>query len=251
MHKSVFDNLTSLYPLLIKIGKVVKKRFNQLISWFIIAIIFVNLANYLFELGNRENSIRSKSTQDQLYLIDQASIYIQDIALFEQKVRTISHNLGIASEWLMAVMYAESRFKSEVKNQKGSGAIGLIQFMPQTAKELETTPEKLRLMDPINQLDYVYLYFKQVKSRYGSFQSLTDLYLAVLYPKALHQGYCFALYYRPSHHYTQNKGLDKDEDGVVTIGDIDRYLCEQYPTAYIARRGEGTLASNIATTVSF
>ena len=141
--------------------------------------------------------------------------------------------LEIAPEWLMAVMYAESKFDPSVLNYKGSGAVGLIQFMPATAMEMDVSVERLKRMSANQQLEYVYLYLETVRSRYGQFSSLTDLYLAILFPKAIGQDYCYTLYAKPSVSYQQNSGLDENKDGRVTISDVDRRLKRLFPTAYM------------------
>ena len=53
---------------------------------------------------------------ESLYLIDKASQYISNVSVFESKVRQVSNNLNIPPEWLMAVMYTESRFNPSVQN---------------------------------------------------------------------------------------------------------------------------------------
>ena len=167
-----------------------------------------------------------------LYLQAEAARFIPDMAAFEAKVREIAGILDIPPAWLMAVMYAESRFDPSATNRQGSGATGLIQFMPGTALELDVTTERLQRMRPVEQLEYVYRYLYQVQSRYGPYQSLTDLYLAILYPKARGQDLCYTLYAQPSQAYRQNAGLDEDRDGRVTVSDIDRFVQRLFPTAY-------------------
>jgi len=170
-----------------------------------------------------------------LYLLETAAEKMDDPVSFEQKVRMIAEELAVAPEWLMAVMYAESGFEAGIHNRKGSGAVGLIQFMPTTARELGTTSQALAQMDAVGQLDYVAAYFAQVKARYGPYQNLTDLYLAVLYPKARQQDYCFSLYARPLQAYRQNAGLDENKDGKVTISDVHTRMLRLFPEAYVAR----------------
>ena len=41
--------------------------------------------------------------------MEKASIYVDDPVLFDTKVRHVSEQLEIPPEWLMAVMYSESR----------------------------------------------------------------------------------------------------------------------------------------------
>lgn len=167
-----------------------------------------------------------------LYLMDRASRYVSNTGDFEQKVKQVSQGLNIPPEWLMAVMYSESRFDASVSNFKGSGAVGLIQWMPATAKDFGLTPEKLKRMNHSQQLDYVFQYLDRVKQKYRDYQSLTDLYLAILYPKALAADPCFTLYADPSIAYKQNAGLDWDKDGRVTIKDIDKRMMHLFKPAY-------------------
>ena len=168
----------------------------------------------------------------ELYLLDKASVYVPDAGKFAEKVKDVSAMLGVAPEWLMAVMYMESKFDVSVYNHKGSGAVGLIQFMPSTALDMNITSYRLSQMNHLQQLEYVYVYLDKVKKRNGAFTSLTDLYLGILYPKARGQESCYTLFSKPSKAYRQNSGLDENRDGRVTIGDIDRRLKRLFPQAH-------------------
>lgn len=183
-----------------------------------------------------KSAAEATSASPALYLIDEASMHITEPERFEEKVKTIAAMLRVAPEWLMAIMYSESKFQSAVYNYKGSGAVGLIQFMPTTAREMNTTSAALSRLHPVDQLDYVYRYLQTVRERYGDFNSLTDLYLAVLYPKALGQDYCYTLYDAPTQAYKQNSGLDEDKDGRVTVSDIDKRMKRIFPPAYMATK---------------
>jgi hypothetical protein len=94
--------------------------------------------------------------------------------------------------------------------------------MPDTARRLGTTTEDLVKMDGVQQLDYVYKYFKMTGVGSGT---LGDLYMAVFMPKYV--GY-------PDNHvlgasgapgfagkvYAQNRGLDRNGDGTITVADV-------------------------------
>ncbi|MER8734567.1 lytic transglycosylase domain-containing protein [Mesorhizobium sp. M1227] len=71
-------------------------------------------------------------------------------AAFKDKVITICDELGCDASFLMACMAFETgeRFRSNTVN-KVSGATGLIQFMPSTAKGLGTTTGKLAAMTEV------------------------------------------------------------------------------------------------------
>jgi hypothetical protein len=175
-----------------------------------------------------------------LYLIEEASEYVEDAQTFESKVRWVAWSLDVPPEWVMAVMYSESRFDSQVKNFKGSGATGLIQFMVPAVKDLNArlgTSLKLsdvQAMTPIHQLDLVHEYLQTMRERYRDYESLTDLYLAILYPRALEGSLSYILYAKPSRAYRQNSGLDENKDGKVTASDIDQRMQRLYPDAYLA-----------------
>jgi len=104
--------------------------------------------------------------------------------------------------------------------------------MPATAKHMNTTTAKLGKMSHVEQLDYVYKYLNEHRQYYRNYESLTDLYLAILYPKALKGDYCYTLYAQPSKRYKMNKGLDENKDGSVTVLDIDKRMKRLYRRAY-------------------
>lgn len=102
-------------------------------------------------------------------------------ASFLAKVRIIAAKLLIDPDWLMAVMYLESGLNHRAYNSNG-GATGLIQFMPSTAAHLGTSTQALANMTNVQQLDYVYSYFR---SYTGRIQSFPDLYMVTFFPIAL------------------------------------------------------------------
>lgn len=118
---------------------------------------------------------------------------------------------------LMACMAWESdeSFSPKKTNYAGSGAVGLIQFMPATAEALGTTTAALAAMTPVRQLGYVYLYFKQFSKIRGPNVTLSDLYMAILLPKYIGQPED-AVLFSGGVAYRQNSGLDANRDGRVT-----------------------------------
>ena len=99
------------------------------------------------------------------------------------KLNSVAANLGIDVNWLMAVINFESAgtFSPSIQN-KYSGATGLIQFMPSTAKSLGTSVEALKYMDFLTQLNYVEKYYRPYR---GKIKSFVDLYLATFFPVAM------------------------------------------------------------------
>ena len=136
-------------------------------------------------------------------------------AAFKSKVLKIAAELEVDVDYLMAAMAFETggTFDPAVRNQAGSGATGLIQFMPTTAAGLGTSTDKLAAMTAVEQLDYVRRYFLPYK---GKLKQLEDVYMAILWPIGIGKDNNHVLFERPSKAYDQNKGLDSDKDGKVT-----------------------------------
>lgn len=116
--------------------------------------------------------------------------------------------------WLMACMHFESggTFSPSIKNMAGSGATGIIQFMPKTAIGLGTTVDELAMMTAVRQLDYVERYFKPYAKR---IKSLADMYMAILLPSAIGKPEDAPLF-SGGVAYRQNAALDSNSDGIVT-----------------------------------
>lgn len=96
---------------------------------------------------------------------------------------------------------------------RASGASGLNQFMPGTARRLGTTHQQIRRMPFKQQLGLVDRYFQRFR---GRIQTKPDAYMAVLYPAAIGKPNEYALFRRGTLAYSQNAGLDLNHDGVVT-----------------------------------
>ncbi len=133
---------------------------------------------------------------------------------FRAKVRKIAAGLGCEPNYLMACMAFESgeTFSPKVLNAAGSGAVGLIQFMPSTAKGLGTTSAALAAMTAEDQLEFVEKYFKGQPP----VRTLEDVYMAILWPRAVGKPNGYVLFAAPSVQYHLNRGLDRDRDGAVT-----------------------------------
>lgn len=151
--------------------------------------------------------------------IDTSAIQDPD---FNKKLEKIADALGVKSKDLIAIMKQESGVDPKAVN-KMSGATGLIQFMPKTAASLGTSTDALKNMSAVEQLDYVYKYFKMVGVKPG--MELGDLYMAVFMPKyvgadddtVLGQDGAAGFSGKV---YAQNKGLDKNKDGSITVADV-------------------------------
>lgn len=136
---------------------------------------------------------------------------------FLEAVGAVASKHEIAPEILLAVMDFETggSFNPAQKNAAGSSGTGLIQFMAKTAKELGTSTKELASLDRREQMEYVDRYLDQFdnKIKGGSAQ---DVYMAVLFPKAIDKPDSYILFNEGTKAYRQNRGLDKSGDGTVT-----------------------------------
>lgn len=135
-------------------------------------------------------------------------------APFARKVIELSGELQCDPSHLMAAMAFETgeTFSPSVINRV-SGATGLIQFMPATARSMGTTTESLATLTAEEQLDYVARYFAPYS---GRLRSLADVYMVILWPKAVGKPDSYVLFKGASKAYAQNRGLDIDRDQQVT-----------------------------------
>lgn len=143
--------------------------------------------------------------------------------LFISKVNQISSLLGIEPDWLMFTMMFESGLNPKAINQY-TKAVGLIQFMPNTALGLGITTDLLYQMSNIDQLDYVYKYLKPYV---GKMHSMTDVYFAVFFPAAIGKPNTHILQtssLSASKIAEQNQIFDLNKDKQITVGEVTQYL---------------------------
>jgi hypothetical protein len=136
---------------------------------------------------------------------------------FRAKVRRIADNLGCDPSWLMACMAFETgeTFSPSVKNPNSS-ATGLIQFMTgenSWAVSHGYTRESLSAMTAEEQLDVVAEYFAPHK---GRILTLSDCYMAILYPAAVSWSGDAVIFGAGSKAYLANKGLDLDHNNAIS-----------------------------------
>ncbi|WP_205619081.1 hypothetical protein [Halomonas halocynthiae] len=139
---------------------------------------------------------------------------------FVTKLLDICNRMGwgpdLADELMGCMAFESARtFSPSVRNAAGSGATGLIQFMPATARDLGTTTGALARMSDVDQLEYVYRYFTKYRW-HERVKQLEDMYMAILMPKYISYPLGAVLFNDGTRAYTQNRGLDADQDGRIT-----------------------------------
>ncbi len=156
-----------------------------------------------------------------------------DSKSFINKVKQVAYTLGYDPEWLMLVIHNESNFKPDAVNPY-SGATGLIQFMPGTARWLGTSTKELRSMTRNQQLDWVLKYYRNWKRSGKTVRNSSDLALLTFYPYAVSQGDDYKIGSEKSLSRArlivkQNPGLDMDGDGYISLLDYKNWLASKLP----------------------
>lgn len=114
------------------------------------------------------------------------------------------------------IMALESGGRPDARNP--SGATGLIQFMPSTARGLGTTTEALGRMSAAEQLPYVMRYFRNAGLTADSPPG--DYAVAVAAPAFVGRSDDTVVYPRGSQAWQQNRPWRSGGDGDVTVGSI-------------------------------
>lgn len=130
----------------------------------------------------------------------------------KNKIAEVANRLGANPLHLQAIIATETdgTFSPSIKNYAGSGATGLIQFMPSTAKSLGTSTEALARMTAVEQMEFVYKYLKPYANKLKTF---ADFYLAVFYPAAISKPIDWSF---PKSITAQNTGIDLNKNGIIT-----------------------------------
>ncbi len=151
---------------------------------------------------------------------------------FLNRVKEIAQKLNCDYKDLLALMNSESGIKTN--NWNGSTAVGLIQFTDASVAELNNkyglnlTKEKIARMSPMEQLDLVEKYLTIAKSyNFAPNERLSagDLYAITFLPGRAGQD---ILCRRGEKFYSQNKGLDLNNDGVISKQDLENKLAKKH-----------------------
>ena len=138
-----------------------------------------------------------------------------ETAKLAQVIQRLKMSPVTIQDFMGCIAWESNKTFSPSVKAPNSSATGLIQFMDATAKGLGTTTAALAKMTVIEQLEYVYNYFKPYA---GRLNNLGDLYMAILWPRGIGQPDSYvlwdeAIYPAP---FAANKGLDLNNDHKVT-----------------------------------
>lgn len=146
----------------------------------------------------------------------------------------VAAEIGCDPSHLSACIEFESRWNPAAVNA-ATLATGLIQFMPSTAAVLGTTVANLHSMTRLQQLDYVLRYLKPFA---GRLRTLSDCYMAILWPRAVGKPEGYVVFADGSAAYVANAALDVDHDGQVTKAECAEFV--------VRRLAQGLLPENAA-----
>lgn len=143
----------------------------------------------------------------------------------------IEEQIGLSPDKLTPCIAFETggTFSPSKKNMAGSSGLGLIQFMKATIegpngmlarhpslKKLSPDHAGLAKLSALQQLSFVYYYFRDFGTDLSNW-TLEDVYMAILYPKAIGKPGDWVMPWKyGSLAYKQNAGLDLDKDKKIT-----------------------------------
>jgi ElaB/YqjD/DUF883 family membrane-anchored ribosome-binding protein len=159
--------------------------------------------------------------------IEHPNIPIAIRAAFAQKVIAIATYLNIDPNWLMQVMYAESKLNNKAQNiQKGRLiAAGLLQW----TKASGTDPKSVLRLTHLQQLDKVQQYFAPYR---GKMHSYFDVYMVTFFPMGMGKPdeYVFATKNLSAALIAkQNPIINKNKDGKITMYEFKQYVWNSTP----------------------
>jgi hypothetical protein len=165
----------------------------------------------------------------QLIHIDHANLPLAIRAAFAAKVIAIAQYLGIDPNWLMQVMYAESKLKASAQNKVNGRlvAAGLLQWT--AASGVPGAPKSILALSHLQQLDKVQQYFAPYR---GKMHSYFDVYLVTFFPAAVGKpdNYVFATKKLSAALIAQqNPAINSSKDGKITMAEFKRYVWNSTP----------------------
>jgi hypothetical protein len=144
-----------------------------------------------------------------------------EIALFAGVMQSAGLDAGNVAT---VIEFESARTWSPSVRNPGSSAVGLIQFISETAKRLGTSTAALEQMSFAEQLPWVVKYFQGIGV--ARLVRLVDYYAAVFWPAAVGSADDFVIAKLGMPAYDSNKGLDHDGNGQITTGDLDVVMAQ-------------------------
>ena len=159
-----------------------------------------------------------------LIVSTKTKLTMADIFQYEHRqiIRNIAYELGVEPVYLYKLIYDESKGDTKAYNKR-SGATGIIQWIPSTARKYGTTTKSISKMSLTGQLYLARLYFKDTFPK--NYKTYHNLRLAVLCPMAIGKSNHYVIadsttnYGRKVLKYYQDTN-DVNQDGVITVEEL-------------------------------
>tara|TARA_R110000803_G_scaffold130034_1_gene197397 strand:+ start:158 stop:907 length:750 start_codon:yes stop_codon:yes gene_type:complete len=145
---------------------------------------------------------------------------LSEDAEFTQRIEALADKRGISSSELYKVIQGESGGNPTAQNK--SGATGLFQFMPATARELGTTTAAVKAMSPSEQVD---LYDKYLER--WNYSGSNRLGIMQAAPAFANSSPDTVVYGKNSAAWKQNPGWRELNGGDITVRSINSYYAKQ------------------------
>lgn len=173
---------------------------------------------------------------------------------FADGVKALGRYFNVNPNWFMALFNSETggTFRPDIRNFAGSGAVGLIQFMPATARDLGTTTQYLGSLSNVEQLAWVkeYVEYAMKIAKVDKIRDYDDLYLLIFYPIAVGKPDDYVIGKPGSQVYIQNAGIDVNTDGKITVADFRKFIRKKIPKTdlwqFVGRHRYGQIAIGVA-----
>ena len=157
--------------------------------------------------------------------IDYTNSQLQDMmsrGVFEEgfleRLEQMCRRLDMHAMALLSILHHETAgtFNPRIRNKYG--AVGIIQFIPPTARALGTSDRELRGMTQLEQLEYVEKYMRSRQGEGTDLSNPSALATAVFYPRANGDAQ-YVIARRGSKTYRLNRTVDRNRDGVLHAGE--------------------------------
>lgn len=160
---------------------------------------------------------------------------------FRKKLIDSARELGMEPDHLATIISFESAGSfSPSKRNPLSGCVGLIQFCRPAAVAAaadagltmtgDAALDWLSKMTPEQQLDHVVGYFKRMARGHKPL-TLEQAYLLVFAPAFAFRELNAVAYAAGTKAYDQNKGMDSDGDGKITVADVAGKIAAHFQSA--------------------
>ena len=193
-----------------------------------------NLDNKGLTAEDGKLKIKVIANREKVELSGASKKLIGDDTDFLEAVKEVSQKRGMNQAEFLGAIASESGLDPKAVN-KDTGATGLIQFLPEVAESLGTTTDKILEMSRAEQVKLIDKYFDM--NKLPDNPTAGQLKTNILMPAYTDKGDDFELMTKNKQFtdgeagnpntYSQNKGLDYNEDGFITVGEAGESIIKK------------------------